>query len=99
MSDVDRSIKFRYIRDEGNHPVGVVCVNTNTGGIGWSFCSRGTNSKGVKVRKADRFDRAIGRNIALGRMNYGTIAKVPNAQVQEAIDQAQEWLNKRPANV
>jgi len=95
----DKNVKFRYIRDDGGHPIGVVCVNTETKGLGWSFASRGTNSKGEQVRRADRFDRTIGRSIAIGRMNYGTTAKVPNDTVQNAIDEAKAWLDRDPANV
>lgn len=96
--NVDRNVKFRYIRDEGNHPVGVVCVDTETKNVGWSFASRGTNYKGQQVRKPDQFDRTIGRNIAFGRMSYGTIAKVPHETVQIAIDEAHAWLNQVNVN-
>lgn len=89
----DPKIKFRYIRDENGHPIGVVCVNTETKLVGWSFASRGTNSKGEKVRSPDRFDKVIGRNIAVGRMDHGTTAKVPNETVQKAIDEAKAWVN------
>ena len=95
----NKNVKFRYIRDEGGHPIGVVCVNTETKRLGWSFASRGTNFQGKKTRKPDRFDRRIGRAIAFGRMDCGTTAKVPNDIVQEAIDQAKAWLNREPANV
>lgn len=93
---VDRNVKFRYIRDNDGHPIGVVCVNTETKSIGWSYASRGTNYKGRIVRNPDRFDKTVGRNIAVGRMNFGTVAQVPNLVVEEAINQAKDWLNHVP---
>ena len=95
---IEKNVKFRYIRENG-HPVGVVCVDTNTKAIGWSFASRGTNSRGKVVRKPDQFCRKIGRDIAYGRMCYGTVARVPNSLVQTAIDEAHAWLNEAPTHV
>ncbi len=93
----ERNVKFRYIRKDG-HPVGVVCVDTISKSVGWSYVSNGLSLRGNRVNKPDQFDRTVGRNIAFGRMCYGTVAHVPNELVQTAIDEAHAWLNRVPTN-
>ena len=61
------SVLYRYVRDENRHPVGVVCATLHDGEIllGWSE---------VNEKMGDKFDRKLGKKIALGRALNGTVS-------------------------
>jgi hypothetical protein len=76
---------IKYIHDPRNNTrVGVIAATKLTNdpskvGIGWSFAA---------IKKGDKFDREMGKKIALNRANTGTSLKVqiPRIMVPEILD-------------
>lgn len=67
----------QYIRNKKNHPIGVLlaCLNANNElCTGWSLCS-----------KYDRWDKAKGDRIAVGRLARHTNVPVPNSIEKEFV--------------
>lgn len=64
----------RYVKNEDNQKIGVV-VAIERGQIGWSRC-----------RMGDKFDKALGIKIAIGRAKKESKKRIPDALLRTVIE-------------
>ena len=74
----------RYVRDENNQKIGVV-VAMGRGKIGWSACYQG-DEEDWDAPPADKFDKALGLKIAIGRAERGSRKRIPDALLRTVVE-------------